>query len=464
MNSQELAFIPALQQAQLIQRKQISPLELTKLYLERIEKIDSQLTSYYHIAADMALADAKAKTEQLMENSTELPPFFGVPISIKDLNPVNNLPCSYGVAALRDQPANLESGVVTKIKQAGFTILGKTATSQLGSLPYTEPPGFAPTRNPWNLNYTPGGSSGGAAAALAAGLCAISLGSDGGGSVRGPASCCGVVGLKPARGRITSAPVGDWLNGIATNGVLARTVEDAAAFLDVVSGYFTGDPYWLPAPERSFLSASQEKLPHLKIAFTTKLPPLGEAHPTCGKAVLETVKILENYGHKLEESCPDFNGLIDPFKVIWQAAVATFNIPPELLEPMNRWLLETGNSAGTYLQAVAQVQMISRGIVAFFDNVDILVLPVNLHPAIQIGEWAHLSPEETLQKITNWIAPCPPFNVSGLPAISVPAGFDENGVPVGVQLVGKPASEGTLLAVAAQLEKATSFHTKHPNL
>ena len=464
MNSEELAFTPALEQAKLIKTKEISPLELTKLYLERIEKFDSQLTSYYHVAADYALADAKAKTEQLIKNSTELPPFFGVPISIKDLNPVNGLPCSYGVAALQNQPAGFDSGIVTKIQQAGFTILGKTATSQLGSLPYTEPAGFAPTRNPWNLNYTPGGSSGGAAAALAAGLCAISQGSDGGGSVRGPASCCGVVGLKPARGRITSAPVGDWLNGIASNGVLARTVEDAAAFLDVVSGYVTGDPYWLPQPDTAFLTATNQKLPSLKIAFTTALPPLGEAHPTCEKVVLETVKNLEKFGHNFEERCPDFNGLIEPFQVIWQAAVATFNIPPELLEPMNRWLLETGQSAGIYLQAVAQMQMISRRIVAFFDEFDILVLPVNLHPTIRIGEWAHLSPEETLQKITNWIAPCPPFNASGLPAISVPAGFDENGVPVGVQLVGKPASEGILLAVAAQLERATSFHTKRPNL
>ncbi|HBY81251.1 MAG TPA: amidase, partial [Cyanobacteria bacterium UBA11148] len=278
MNQVDLAFTPALDQAQLIRTRQISPLELVQLYLGRIEQFDSQLGSYFTVAAEMAVAEAIAKTEQLAQTSdiSELPPFFGVPISIKDLNAVEGIPCSYGTPILKDKIANFDDGVVTRIKQAGFIILGKTATSELGSLPYTEPPGFPPARNPWNLDYTPGGSSGGAAAAVAAGLCAIAQGSDGGGSIRGPAFCCGLVGIKPARGRVSHAPVGDRQSGISTNGCLARTVADAAALLDVISGYIPGDPYWLPDPEISFLDATRQAPDPLRIAFTTTVYPIGE--------------------------------------------------------------------------------------------------------------------------------------------------------------------------------------------
>ncbi|MGB3240579.1 MAG: amidase, partial [Geitlerinemataceae cyanobacterium] len=190
MNPIDLAFTPAVEQAKLIRTKAVSPLELVELYLERIDRLDKTLGSYFTVTADRAIADATAKTEQLTntENPDDLPPFFGVPIPIKDLAAVKDVPWSLGVAALRQQVANFDTGVVSRIKQAGFVILGKTATSQLGALPYTEPPGFPPARNPWNLDYTPGGSSGGAAAAVAAGLCPVAQGSDGGGSVRGPAA------------------------------------------------------------------------------------------------------------------------------------------------------------------------------------------------------------------------------------------------------------------------------------
>ncbi|MGB3757618.1 MAG: amidase, partial [Rivularia sp. (in: cyanobacteria)] len=251
MNPVDLAFAPALKQSELIRRKEVSPLELVELYLERIQQFNSKLGSYFTVTAEQAIDDAKSKTEMLAQTQ-ELPLFFGVPISIKDLNPVAGIPCSYGNAALLGNVPDYDDGVVAKIKQAGFIILGKTASSELGSFPYTEANGFPPTRNPWNLEYTSGGSSGGAASALAAGLCSIAQGSDGGGSIRGPAACCGLVGIKPSRGRVTHAPVGDRLNGIATNGPIARTVADAAALLDAMSGYVSGDSYWLPEPEKTF--------------------------------------------------------------------------------------------------------------------------------------------------------------------------------------------------------------------
>ena len=458
MNPTDLAFAPALEQAQLIRRREVSPVEVVELYLDRIQRLDADLGSYFTVALEQAIADAKTKTQLLAEtaNASDLPPFFGVPISIKDLYAVAGIKCTYGTASLMNQVATYDQGVVTRIKQAGFIILGKTATSELGSLPYTEPPGFPPARNPWNLDYTPGGSSGGAAASVAAGLCAIAQGSDGGGSIRGPAFCCGLVGIKPSRGRVTCAPVGDRLSGIGTNGPLARTVADAAALLDVMSGYVTGDPYWLPDPEPSFLTAALEGIQgqkQLRVAYATTLPPLGEADSVCRQAVLDTVKLLSELGHIVEPGCPDFSGLVESFTKVWQAGVAASGIPKEALQPMNRWLLEQTGSASDYLQAVSQMQAISRRIVAFFDAIDVLVLPTCMHPPMRIGEWAALSPEETLRHIIHWIAPCPPFNATGQPAIALPTGFDSN-LPIGIQLVGRPGAEATLIALAAQLEAA----------
>jgi amidase len=459
MNSVDRAFTPALQLAESIRAREVSPLEIVNLYLERIDRLNPELGSYFTVTADRAIDLASSQTEQLagLNKSQELPPFFGVPIGIKDLTPVAGVPCTYGTQALLGNISSYSESVVWRIEAAGFNILGKTATSQIGSLPYTEPEGFPPARNPWNLDYTPGGSSGGSAAAVAAGLCAIAQGSDGGGSIRGPASCCGLVGIKPSRGRVSWAPVGDYLSGISANGPLARTVADAAALLDVISGYTTGDPYWIPDSNPTFLESSRQKPGKLRIAFSTDIPPVGEAEAICQQAVLETVKLLTDLGHDVEPGCPDFTGLIEPFTAIWQSGAAASGIPGPALEPMNRWLLERTISAGEYLRAVNQMQVISRRIVGFFEKFDVLVLPTYLHSPIRVGEWADLSCEETLQRIINWIAPCPPFNASGLPAIALPAILDNNGLPVGIQIIGRPAAEATLIALAAQMEAAKPF-------
>jgi amidase len=451
----DLAFTPALELARLVRKRKVSPLELTELYLDRISRFNPQLGSYFTVMADSAIADSRYKTEILANTKeTELPPFFGVPISIKDLNAVAGVTCTFGNPALINNIPNYDDGVVTKIKQAGFVILGKTATSELGSYPYTEPAGFPPARNPWNLEYTPGGSSGGAASAVAAGLCAIAQGSDGGGSIRVPAACCGLVGIKPARGRVTNAP---GTSTIATSGPLARTVADAAAMLDAISGYFPGDPFWLSNPEPSFLASTQEKTPGLRVAFSTSIFSIGEADANCQQGVLKAVQLLEELGYEVVEKCPDISGLVKPFQIVWQAGVAASGIPAHILQPLNQFLLERTGSAGEYLKAVTQMQILSRQIVSFFDQIDILVLPVYLHSAMKIGEWSQLKPDETLQKIINWIAPCPLANATGLPAIALPMGFDDQGLPLSVQLVGKPAAEAMLISIAAQLEMANPY-------
>lgn len=463
MDVVDLAFTPALQQAELIRCKQVSPLELTEVYLERIERLNPQLGSYFTVTGELALEDAKAKTEMLVTN-TDLPAFFGVPISIKDLNPVKGVRCTFGTVAALNYIPDYEDIIVTKIRQAGFTLLGKTATSELGSFPYTETIPFPPARNPWNLEYTPGGSSGGAASAVAAGLCAIAQGSDGGGSIRGPVACCGLVGIKPSRGRVSHAPAGDRVSGIAINGPIARTVADAAALLDVMSGYVTGDPYWLPDPKVSFVTASQQEPAKLRIRFATEILPMGSADTTCREAVLKTVQHLQDLGHDLEATSLDFSDLIEPFKTVWSTGVAASGFPPEVLQPLNRWLLSKQISGGEYLQAVLNMQIASRKIVAYFDNFDVLVLPVYLHRPIRVGEWSHLSPEDTFDHIAHWVAPCPPFNATGQPVIALPVGFDPQGLPMSVQLIGKPADELTLIRLAAQLEKVNPWIQNRPPL
>jgi amidase len=467
MNSTDLAFTSALEQARLIRQQEVSPLELTQLYLKRIERLNPQLGGYVHVAADLAIADAKAKTDALARDQEALPPFFGVPISIKDLDPVAGMPCSYGLRVLKNRIAEKDNGVVTRLKQAGFVILGKTTAAEAGTLPYTEPNGFLPARNPWNLAYTSGGSSGGAAAAVAAGLCPVAQGSDGGGSVRGPAFCCGLVGIKPSRGRVTHAPVGDRLSGAAIAGPLARTVADAAALLDAMAGYVVGDPYWLPDPKPSFLAMTQTPPPCLRIGFTTEVPPVGTADPICKQAVLETAQRLAALGHIVEPMVPlDLTELIEPFCIIFQAVLVEIGAPPFVLSKMNRWwwLQARLCPTGKFMRAVTKMQVIARQIVAQFETIDVLLLPTYMHPSIKVGEWAALRPAATLEKIINWIAPCPPFNASGQPAIAFPTGFAPNCTPIGVQLVGQPAGESTLIALAAQLEAAYFQTTPRPNL
>lgn len=279
----------------------------------------------------------------------------------------------------------------------------------------------------------------------------------------GAAACCHLVGIKPSRGRISFAPVGDRLSGISAHGIVTRTVADAAAFLDIASGYLPGDPYWLEQPERSFLSHTQPDLSSLKIGYVNSLLPLGKPSPECQQAVTQTVEQLVSLGHTLVPQEIDLYPLIEPFTMIWSSAVAGSGIPPEVLSPLNQWVMSLSGTAGEYLQAVTQMQVFARQLVSLFTQIDVLVVPTYMHSAIKIGEWQNLSPEEIFQNIVNWILPCPPFNATGQPVINIPAGFDHNGVPLGVQLVGRPKAEATVIALAAQLEQIQAWSKLRPD-
>ncbi|MEM9216435.1 MAG: amidase [Cyanobacteria bacterium P01_F01_bin.150] len=471
MNSTDLAFTPALEQARLIRHREISPLELTELYLNRIATLDGQLGSYFTVLADAAIADAKAKTEQLAhtEDVQALPTFFGVPISVKDLNPMEGVPFTMGNVALKESIGEFDDATVGHIRKAGFVILGKTATPELGTVPFTEPAGFPPARNPWNLDYTPGGSSGGAASALAAGLCAIAQGSDGGGSIRGPSFCCGLLGLKPSRGRISYAPIGDTPGGIATNGPLARTVADAAAFLDIASGYVMGDPYWLPEPEQPFLTSAQQGANAgvertLKVGYINTIAPIGPVHQDCQQAVLDMVTRLESMGHHVEETQLDCTPLIEPYTLVFRACLGGTGIPVEAMSPLNQWLVAHKDLAAEYFAAVWKMQIIARQIIAHFSQYDVVVMPIFAHPQIRVGEWADLPPEETFEKLSHWVLPSPPINATGQPAMAVPTGFAKSGLPLGVQLVGRPGDEATLIALSAHLETLYPWANHRPSI
>jgi amidase len=448
----DLFFTSAQHQVELIRTKQISPVELTQLYLDRTAELNPQLGAFFEIAVDRALAIAQVQTAQLQRNqNSDLPPLFGLPTAIKDLNPVAGLPCSYGVAALKEHIATTDDGVATLVQQAGCNILGKTATAELGSFPYTEPAGWPPARNPWNLAYTPGGSSGGATAAVAAGLLPLAVGSDAGGSLRGPAHCCGLVGIKPTRGRISDAPTGDRISGVASNGPIARSVADAALLLDMLSQRLPGDLYCLPEPITSFWEASQQAPGTLRIAVCKSFPPFTNLASSYEAVVDRVATICSNLGHEISEISLDVGALIDPFTTVWQTAVAAAGIPLPALCEFNQWLINRSGSAPEYLKALYQMQGIARQIVAKWADFDVLLTPVYLHPTIKIGEWANLAPAEIMTKIADWVTPCPVFNATGQPALVLP--IDTTTLPIGVQLVGDLGAEAQLISLAAQLER-----------
>jgi amidase len=458
----DLLQATTLEQAHLIRNKAVSPLELTQLYLDRIRRHDAQVGSFFHLAADRAIAEAKSQTEQLTTADPQtLPPFFGIPTGVKDLQSIAGMPVSYGVKILKTRMAEADDGIVTRLRQAGFNFLGKMATSQLGALPYTEPSGFPPTRNPQYPDYTAGGSSGGAGAAIAAGFCSIAIGSDAGGSIRIPAACCGLVGLKTSKGRISNAPGGEYFGGFLVQGLIGRSVADVAALLDAMAGPMPGDAHWLPPESDSFLAGLERSIEPLRIGLLTEIPPTGKADVETIAAVEKVAAQLESLGHLVEPANPqdfDGSGMIEPFRMIWQTQMDV-GIPGIFLDKMNRslWFKAQFTKASHYVAAQQALQILARKIIYASQTYDVLLTPTVMFEPPQIGAWEKLSTKTMFQNIVDWIAPCPLFNISGQPAISLPLGVRSNGLPIGVQLVGPLAGDALLLRLARQLEQVMAF-------
>jgi amidase len=458
----ELAFAPALQLAELVRNREVSPLELAQLYLARIEQLNPELNAYVTVDDAAVLASAAQPHEG---------PFAGVPISIKDLNQTAGLRTTYSTKALAQNVPDADDAVVRRIRDAGFVVLGKTNTPELGTIGMTESELNGACRNPWDTSRTPGGSSGGAAAATAAGLCPVAQGSDGGGSIRNPASCCGLVGIKPSRGRVSPAPWGSGSLGLGTNGPIARTVRDAAALLDVMAGYEPGDFFAAPELERPLLAEADVEPGRLRVAFTLQPPIDVPVDETCGEAVLQAVALLADLGHDVREAPPPWDDpeLVPHFIRVWQNGPATAGLDVELLEPINRALAEDAAAvSGPELTgSIYRLQAASRRIVAFWDDVDVLVTPTLALPPVPIG-WTFEDTDgdahHAFARQLLFTPFTPVFNVTGQPAVSLPLHRAADGLPIGVQLVGRPFAEATLVRLAAQIEQAHPWADYRPAL
>ena len=457
MDRDDLAYTPALEQAAMVRRREVSPVELVGCYLDRIAAYDERYHSYLTVAADQALE--AARQAEAAVGSDGLPPFHGVPISIKDLIDTAGIRTTRGTRVGVDRVPAADAEVVTRVKQAGFIVLGKTNTPEFGMQAVTEPPGYPWAHNPWDPERTPGGSSGGAGAALAAGFCPVAVGSDGGGSIRIPSSLSGVVGIKTTRGRVSFAPQPNHL--FAVIGPMARTFGDAAALLDVMAGYATGDAWWLPPPATPFAAEAGRPPGSLRIGATDRPFVDGvetEGPPRAGWE--EACALLEGLGHRVERASPEWDSAITFLAApAYGADMAAWpDLPPlDTLHPQTRQIVELGRASDgpTVMGSLAAVFRLARRTLAFWETYDVLVTPTVAITAPRVGEFQ--DPEANPAGVFRYIALAAftsPFNLTGQPAMNVPMGLDADGLPRGVQLVGRAGDEAMLIRLAAQMEAA----------
>ena len=470
----ELLFKPAPELATLIHTSQISSAELVGAALERIEALQPTLNAFTHIDADGAMAAAE------VISADDPRPFAGVPIAVKDTARVAGIPYTMGSDVFGDFVPGHDAFLVRRLRDAGFVIVGKTNMPEFGILPVSEPRRFGPVRNPWDTDRTPGGSSGGAAAAVASGMLPLAHGSDGGGSIRIPASCCGLVGLKPTRGRISRGPdQGD--DFLVQDGVLTRTVLETAAMLDLLAGYEVGDATWAPPPSERFAAAAARAPGKLRIGYTTTAAIDAPLDPICAQAVEDAAQLLTELGHEVEEVAAPWgedDELLHVFTMVFGTPIAmgmffggmvTGREPTrELVEPLS-WTIWEGIRARTaldYLLARTQLTGISRGIISVWETYDVVLTPGLAERPVRIGEIDACSddPWEDFRRSGQFTPYTAIFNVTGQPAISVPLFHGDDGLPTSIQLAGRPADEGTLLSLAAQLEAARPWADRRPEL
>ncbi|MFF8474350.1 amidase [Streptomyces sp. NPDC015414] len=438
---------------------------LVERALARIEATRPTLNAFRVVRAEAALAEADAADRELAAGVRR--PLLGVPVAVKDDMDVAGEPTAFGCRG-EFPPAAEDGEAVRRLRAAGAVIVGKTNTCELGQWPFTEGPAFGETRNPWHTGHTPGGSSGGSAAAVAAGLVPAALGSDGAGSVRIPASWTHLIGIKPQRGRISTWPRGEAFHGITVNGTLARTVADAALLLDAAGGNHARDPH---RPPRLTVSEAVGRDPgRLRVALSLK-PPFtavpARLRPEVRDRVLGLAERLAALGHTVEEADPPYGQIGLTFVPRATAGIADYvREAPDLalLDPRTRGAARLGRLlGGAPLRAARRAEaVLHRRIGAFFDSYDVLLTPTTAAPPPAIGALSGLGGLATDRAM---IAACPyawPWNVLGWPGVNVPAGFVGDGLPVGAQLLGPAASEPLLVSVAAQLESELRWHESWP--
>jgi amidase len=469
---EDVLWEDGLTQAGLVRAGDVSARELVEAAIERIERVDPLLNAV--VTRLFAQAVRAAEDDELAQT-----PFAGVPMLLKDhLATYAGARHTSGSVFLRNHVAARDSELVTRFKRAGMVPVGLTNTCELALLSTTEPVLHGPTLNPWALGRSPGGSSGGSAAAVAAGLVPIAHGNDSAGSLRIPASCCGVFGLKPSRGRVTPAPRGDIAPGLWSEHVMTRSVRDSAAVLDAIAGALPHDQYALPAPDGSFLESARRDPGRLRIAVSDRPVQGGPVDAACVRAVWDTAELCTELGHEVVEAAPDVDGeaLEDDFFALYTVAAAAriaewvewMGREPERseLEPLTWAVREAGErrSAVEHVLCVQRLQRAAREILSFFDDVDLWLTPTLAEPPALLGHFDP-SPLDPLAPLDldarfspfTWIA-----NVTGQPAMSVPLAFSDDGLPIGSHFTARPGEEGVLFALAAQLEQARPWAGRRP--
>jgi amidase len=469
---QELLTRSAVELASLVHSGAVAARELVEASLQRIDELGAEINAFTHVAHESALATASEI------GAGDPRPFAGVPIAVKDNRPVAGMPLTMCSDLFDGVVPRHDAFLVRRLREAGFVIVGKTTLPEFGILPTTEPRRFGPTRNPWNLDRTPGGSSGGSAAAVAAGLVPIAHGNDGGGSIRIPAACCGLVGLKPSRGRISAGPdAGD--SFLVQDGVLTRTVAETAALLDLLAGYELGDATWAPPSDVPFAELAMREPVQLRVGLAFN-PPLegAELDPVCERATRDAAELLETLGHQVVEITPPWSdqevlsdytrvtGPMTSMAVMVGGRIRGREPTEEDVEPLTwaMWEHAHATDALAYLSAEGRLKTLARKVVEFLDGYDVVLTPALAQRPLQIGEVHGRGPDpwgnyRRSGQFTPYTAIC---NVTGLPAISLPMYHGQDGLPLAVQLIGRPLGEDILLSLATQLERAIPWAERRP--
>ncbi len=468
----QLHDLTALEQAAAVRSREVSPTELVAHALRRVEALDTGLGAFLTVTPERALAAARRAERRLREGG-ELPPLLGVPTAVKDLNNTAGVRTTFGSTVLAANVPTIDDAVVTRLAEAGTISIGKSNTPEFGFPCYTDNALAGPARCPWDPTRLAGGSSGGAAVAVAAGLVPFAQGSDGGGSIRIPAGINGLVGIKPTRGRISNAPYGSEVTGLGTNGPLARTVRDAAAMLDAMAGPGPGDATWAPPPSpgETFLGYADRPARRLRIGrFLESAMPDVALEPEVAAAFDDASRLLEELGHEVEDVPPGLLGpdVLPAFERAWSLSGTVLPVPPDRiaeLRPLTKVLRARGLalSAQAAMEALTALRVFSRRFIRTVAHYDVLLAPVCTMTPRPLG-WFEADGDgaEDFERQKRYAAFTALYNVTGQPAVSVPLYWTAGGLPIGTMLVGRPADEATLIMLSAQLEEARPWADRHP--